>query len=69
MNLGLRFLERGGRSERLGNRLAIHFASQAQLRIVTAIVGFGAVAARLSAAARDSANRAWAKITQRADVA
>lgn len=40
---------------------------KSQLRIVPRIVGRGTVARRLSAAAGDGANRAWAHITQAGD--
>jgi hypothetical protein len=69
VDLGLRFVESGGGSEGFGYRLAIDFACEAQLRIVARIVGLGTVASRLSAAASDSANRAWAQIAEGGDLA
>jgi hypothetical protein len=69
VDLGLRFVESGGGSEGFGYRLAIHFAGQAQLRIVPRIVGLGAVARRFSAAAGDGANRTWAQVAEAGDLA
>jgi hypothetical protein len=69
MDLGLSFPQSGGRSERLGYSLAIHFPSEAQLRIVPRIFGLGTVASGLSATASDRANRAWTEIGKAGDLA
>jgi len=68
-DLGLRFLEGGGRSERFGDGFAIHFASQTQLRVVSRIIRFGAMASGFSAAAGDGANRARTQIAEAGDLA
>jgi hypothetical protein len=68
MNLGLCFLKSGGRSERLGYGLAIHFPNEAQLRIVPRIVGLGTVTSELSTAASNHANRAWTEIGEAGDL-
>jgi hypothetical protein len=68
VDLGLSFVESAGGSKGLGYGLAVDFASQAELRIVPGIVGFGTVASGLAAATDDGGNRAWAQIAQTADL-
>jgi hypothetical protein len=68
VDLGLRFVKSGGGSEGFGYRLAVDFASEAELRIVPGIVWFGTVASGFSAATDHGGNRAWAQIAQTADL-
>ena len=54
----------GGVGEGLGHGPARYPASQTKLRIMSRIVGFGAMAGRLAAASGHGGNATWPKITQ-----
>jgi len=62
-------MESGGRGEGFGERPPLDGAGEAHLRVVPGIVGLGAMAGGFSAAAGNGANRAWAEIAQRGDLA
>lgn len=57
----------GGR-KRLGDGFPVNFAGQANLRIVTRVVGPGAMAGRFPAAAGDGADRTRAQIAQASEL-
>jgi hypothetical protein len=51
IDLSLRLAKRGRGGKRLGHGLPVHSGGEANLGIVARIVGFGAVAGRLTATA------------------
>jgi hypothetical protein len=64
IDFGLRFAPSGGRRKRLGDGLALHLACKPKLRYVPWVLGLGTVARRLSATARDRADRTLAQIAE-----
>jgi len=58
----------GGRRKRFGNGFSIHFVGESNLRIMSWIVGLGAVAGGLSAASSDRADRTWPQIAQSSEL-
>jgi hypothetical protein len=64
----LRFAPCGGGRKRLGDGFAANFAGQANLGIVTRVVGLGAMAGRFSAAARDGTDRPGAQIAKASEL-
>ena len=57
-----------GRRKRFGNGSSDHFSREANLWIISGVVGPSAVAGRFSATARDRADRPWAQIAKRGEV-
>jgi hypothetical protein len=64
----LGFAPCGGGRKRLGDGLAVNFAGQANLRVVTRVVRFGAMAGRFSAPASDGADRTRAQIAKASEL-
>src|SRR5580700_737142 len=63
-DLLLGFTQGGGIRKGFRHGLAGHAASEAELRVMSRVVAFGAVAGRLAAAAHDRSKRAGSQITQ-----
>jgi len=63
-DLLLGFTQGGGIGKRLRHGFAGHAASEAELRVMSRVVAFGAVAGRLAAAAHDRGKGAGSQITQ-----
>ena len=57
IDFGLSLPPGGGRRKRFGDGFSFDFTCESNLGIVARVVGFGAVAGRFSAAARDRADR------------
>ena len=60
----LGFAPCGGGRKRLGDGFPVNFAGQANLRVVTRVVGLGAMAGRLTAAAHHGRDGTGPKITE-----
>jgi hypothetical protein len=63
-DLLLGFAQSGGSGKTLIHGLPVHFAAQAELRIMSRIVGLGTVASGLSAAAQARGDGTGSKIAQ-----
>jgi len=69
IDLGLRFAPCRGRRKRFGNGSTVHSPCQADLRIMSRIVGFSAVTGWLSATARDGTDRTRTQIAESGELA
>jgi hypothetical protein len=63
-NLLLRFAQGHGAGEGFGNRFTGYSPGEAQLRIVSGVVGLGTMTARLTTPADDRSDGARPKVTQ-----
>src|SRR5580700_3150502 len=63
-DLLLSFAQGGGIGKGLRHGLAVHAASETELRVMSRVVAFGAVAGRLAAASRHGGNGTRSQITQ-----
>ena len=64
VDLGLRLVVGGWGRKRFRDGLAIHFAGEADMGIVSRIIRLGAMTSRFSTTAGNGADRPWAKIAE-----
>jgi len=68
LDFGLSLPTGDGRRKRFSDGSSCDFTGQSNLRIVPWVMGFGAVAGRFSAAARNRADRTRAQIAERSEL-